>query len=137
MFGSINSGRRFGSLVAMEAGTATAYAMVSLQARGSFFIPAGTDVYEGMVVGEHIRPDDLGLNVVKEKHLDNFRAKPTEVTSGLATPRDLSLDDCIEFLAEDELLEVTPQNLRIRKRILSDDERQRSRKRREKILEEG
>ncbi|MFN8374703.1 MAG: translational GTPase TypA [Anaerolineae bacterium] len=137
LYGAINSGRRFGSLVAMEAGTATAYAMVSLQARGTFFIPPGTEVYEGMVVGEHIRPDDLGLNVVKEKHLDNFRAKPTEVTSGLSTPRDLSLDDCIEFLAEDELLEVTPQNLRIRKRILSDEERIRLRKRRERLLEEG
>jgi GTP-binding protein len=137
LYGAINSGRRFGSLVAMEAGTATAYAMVSLQARGSFFIPAGTEVYAGMVVGEHIRPDDLGLNIVKEKHLDNFRAKPTEVTSGLNTPRDLSLDDCIEFLAEDELLEVTPQNLRIRKRILSDEERMRLRKRRERLLEEG
>jgi GTP-binding protein len=77
------------------------------------------------------------LNVVKEKHLTNFRAKPSEVTSGLSTPRDLSLDDCIEFLAEDELLEVTPQNLRIRKRILSDEERIRLRKRREKMLEDA
>jgi GTP-binding protein len=133
--GAIQAGRQFGSLVAMEGGVATAYAMVNLQARGQFFIAPGTEVYEGMVVGEHIRPGDLGLNIVKEKHLTNFRAKPTETTDGLNTPRDLSLDDCIEFLAEDELLEVTPQNLRLRKRILSEDERQRDRKRREKLLE--
>jgi GTP-binding protein len=137
LFGALQTGRQFGSLVAMETGPATAYAMVNLQARGTFFITPGTEVYEGMVVGEHIRPDDLGLNVVKEKHLTNFRAKPSEVTSGLSTPRDLSLDDCIEFLAEDELLEVTPQNLRIRKRILSDEERIRLRKRREKMLEDA
>ncbi|NWF68288.1 MAG: translational GTPase TypA [Chloroflexi bacterium] len=137
LFGAIQSGRQFGSLVAMEQGTATAYAMVNLQQRGSFFIAPGTDVYEGMVVGEHIRPDDLGLNVVKEKHLTNFRAKPTETTSGLSTPRDMSLDDCIEFLAEDELLEVTPLSLRIRKRILGEEERLRLRKRRERMLEES
>jgi GTP-binding protein len=127
-------GRQFGSLVAAETGISTAYAMVSLQQRGSFFIAPGVEVYQGMVVGEHIRPGDLDLNVTKAKHLTNHRAKPTDTTAGLNTPRDLSLDDCIEFLAEDELLEVTPLNLRMRKRILNGEERIKVRKRREKIL---
>lgn len=128
-------GRQFGSLVAMEGGVSTAYAMVSVQQRGSFFIAAGVDIYEGMVVGEHIRPGDLDLNVAKEKHLTNHRAKPSETTSGLIPPRDMSLDDWIEFMAEDELLEVTPENLRLRKRILNSEERLKERKRREKMIE--
>jgi GTP-binding protein len=133
MAGEIPS-RQFGSLVASDMGVATAYAMVNVQQRGTFFIAPGAEVYEGMVVGEHIRPGDLDLNVVKEKHLTNFRAKPSETTSGLNTPRDMSLDDWIEFMAEDELLEVTPQNLRLRKRILNGEERIKERKRREKLM---
>ncbi|NWG18501.1 MAG: translational GTPase TypA [Chloroflexi bacterium] len=127
-------GRQFGSLVAIEPGPTTAYALVNVQQRGSFFIAPGVEVYEGMVVGEHIRPGDLDINVCKTKHLTNHRAKPSETTDGLNTPRQLSLDDCIEFLAEDELLEVTPLSLRIRKRILGSEERIKERKRREKIL---
>jgi GTP-binding protein len=127
-------GRQFGSLVAMETGTATAYALVNLEQRGSFFIGPSVDVYEGMVVGEHIRPGDLDLNVIKAKHLTNHRAKPSETTSSLTPPRDFSLDDWIEFMAEDELLEVTPANLRLRKRILNSEERLKERKRREKII---
>ena len=128
-------GRQFGSLVASDQGTATPYAMVNVQARGTYFISPGVEVYEGMVVGEHIRPGDMDLNVVKEKQLNNFRAKHSETTSGLNTPRDMSLDDWIEFMAADELLEVTPQNLRLRKRILNQEERLKDRKRREKMLE--
>ncbi len=127
-------GRQFGSLVAMETGVSTAYAMVSVQQRGTFFITPATEVYQGMVIGEHIRPGDLDLNVCKAKHLTNHRAKPSETTAGLNTPRSLSLDDCIEFLAEDELLEVTPNSLRMRKRILDTEDRLKDRKRREKIL---
>jgi GTP-binding protein len=127
-------GRQFGSLVAIEAGPTTAYALVNVQQRGTFFIAPGVEVYAGMVVGEHIRPGDLDINVCKTKHLTNHRAKPSETTDGLNTPRQLSLDDCIEFLAEDELLEVTPLSLRIRKRILDSEERIKERKRREKIL---
>lgn len=126
--------RRFGSLVAMESGTSTAYAMVNLQQRGTFFIDPGTEVYEGMVVGENIRADDLPLNVVKTKHLTNFRAKPTEVVAGLSPARQLSLDDFIEFMAGDELLEVTPQNLRLRKRILDTEIRMREDKRRRQLV---
>jgi GTP-binding protein len=127
-------GRQFGSLVAVEGGVSTAYAMVNVQQRGTFFIGPGVDVYEGMVVGEHIRPGDLDLNVAKTKHLTNFRAKPSETTSGLETPRDMSMDDWIEFMAEDELMEVTPTNLRLRKRILNSEERLKDRKRKEKMI---
>jgi GTP-binding protein len=116
-------GRQFGSLIADQNGTAMAYALVNLQARGAFFIGPGTEVYQGMVVGEHIRAEDLSVNVAKAKHLTNFRAKPSETTDGLTPPRQMSLDDCIEFLAEDELLEVTPKSLRLRKRILHTEQR--------------
>ena len=127
-------GRQFGSLVASDFGVSTPYAMVNVQQRGTYFISPGVDVYEGMVIGEHIRPGDMDLNVVKEKHLNNFRAKPSETTSGLNTPRDMSLDDWIEFMAGDELLEVTPKSLRLRKRILKGEERIKERKRREKQM---
>lgn len=128
------AGRRFGALVAMEEGTSTAYAMVNLQQRGTFFIDPGTEVYEGMVVGENTRAEDMPLNVVKTKHLTNFRAKPTEVVSGLSPARKMSLDDYIEFMADDELLEVTPQSLRLRKRLLDTELRLREDKRRRQLV---
>ncbi|MBZ0302233.1 MAG: translational GTPase TypA [Anaerolineae bacterium] len=126
--------RQFGSLVADQNGATTAYALVSAQQRGSFFIPPGTEVYEGMVVGEHIRADDLTINVAKAKHLTNHRAKPSETTAGLTPHRVLSLDDCIEFLAEDELLEVTPTSLRLRKRILNNENRLKDVKRKKMLV---
>jgi len=128
-------GRRFGSLVAMERGTATSYALLNAQQRGKFFIGPGAEVYEGMVVGEHIRPGDLGINVTKTKHLTNHRAKPSETVDGLTPPRIMSLDDCIEFLADDELLEVTPESLRLRKRILDTHRRMREEKRRKQPIQ--
>jgi GTP-binding protein len=127
-------GRRFGSLVAMDLGTTTAYSLVNLQVRGTFFVGPGTDVYEGMVVGEHIRSEDMPMNVVKAKHLTNFREKPSETVAGLVPPRQMSLDDFIEFLGEDELLEVTPQNLRVRKRLLDTEIRMREDKRRKQLV---
>ncbi len=127
--------RQFGSLVADQPGMTTAYALVNLQQRGSFFIDPGVDVYEGMVVGEHIRPEDLAMNVTRAKHLTNFRAKPSETTAGLTPARRMSLDDFIEFMAEDELLEVTPQSLRLRKRILNNELRIKNEKAKRKILE--
>lgn len=127
-------GRRFGSLVAMKQGTVTPYALEVAQQRGIFFVEPGTEVYEGMVVGENIRQDDLPLNIVKAKHLDNFRAKPKEDTSAVAPPRQLSLDDYIEFLGQDELLEVTPENLRLRKRILDTELRLKDDKRRRQLV---
>lgn len=127
--------RRFGSLVAMEKGTSTTYALTNSQQRGTFFIDPGTEVYEGMVIGEHIRQGDLPLNIAKAKHLDNFRAKPKEDTSGLAPARIMSLDDYIEFLAQDELLEVTPQHLRVRKRVLDTEQRLKEEKRRKQLVQ--
>jgi GTP-binding protein len=127
--------RQFGSLVADQDGVSTAYALVNAQQRGAFFIPPATEVYEGMVVGEHIRAEDLAINVAKAKHLTNHRAKPSETTAGLSPHRVLSLDDCIEFLAEDELLEVTPTSLRLRKRILNNEERLKEVKRKKALVE--
>jgi GTP-binding protein len=128
-------GRQFGSLVAWEAGVATTYAMTHSAARGTYFIEPGADVYEGMVIGENIRSEDLAINVGKTKHLSAIHTRYFGEEVRLSPPRILSLDDCIEFLAEDELLEVTPQNLRIRKRILNNEDRQKDQKRREKQLE--
>jgi GTP-binding protein len=127
-------GRQFGSLVAWETGVATAYGLDNAQLRGSLFIAPQTEIYEGMVVGEHIRPEDLAVNVAKLKHLTNVRRSFAEEAIRLTPPRQMSLDDYIEFLAEDELLEVTPVNLRIRKRVLNNEERIKEQKRREKLM---
>jgi len=127
--------RQFGSLVAMEQGTAMAYALTNLQARGTFFIEPNIEVYPGMVVGEHIRMGDLDMNVTKAKNLSAVRTKNYADDVRLKAPRQMSLDDFIEFLASDELLEVTPESLRIRKRILNPEQRIKERKRREKMLQ--
>ncbi len=127
--------RQFGSLVADQNGAATAYAMVNLMQRGSFFIDPAVEVYEGMVVGEHIRAEDLAVNVAKSKHLTNHRGKPSETTAGLSPARVLSLDDFVEFMADDELLEVTPVALRLRKRILDNHERMKDNKRKQALVE--
>jgi GTP-binding protein len=127
-------GRQFGSLVAWETGVATAYGLDNAQLRGTLFIGPQTEIYEGMVVGEHIRPEDLAVNVAKLKHLTNVRRSFAEEAIRLTPPRQMSLDDFIEFLAEDELLEVTPVNLRIRKRVLNNDDRIKEQKRREKLM---
>ncbi len=127
-------GRQYGSLVAWETGVALAYGLDNAQLRGSLFIGPQAEVYEGMVVGEHIRPEDLAVNVAKAKHLTNVRRSFAEEGIRLTPPRNMSLDDCIEFLAEDELLEVTPLALRIRKRVLKNDDRQKEQKRREKQM---
>jgi GTP-binding protein len=122
MAGAIEQ-RELGSLVAMEAGTATAYAIRNAEDRATLFIEPGTDVYEGMVVGQHIRPEDLPFNICKKKQLTNVRAARAEVLESLTPARKMSLDECIEYLNEDELLEVTPKNIRIRKRVLDTESR--------------
>ncbi|MBN8639310.1 MAG: translational GTPase TypA, partial [Anaerolineae bacterium] len=127
-------GRQFGSLVAFEAGPSTTYAMADLQQRGTFIIEPGTDVYEGMVVGEHIRPEDLAINVCKSKHLTAVRTKNYADDIRLRSIRAMTLDDFIEFMADDELLEVTPESLRLRKRILNNELRMRDQKAREKLM---
>ncbi|MCD7727541.1 MAG: translational GTPase TypA [Ruminococcus sp.] len=113
------SKRNTGSLVAFEAGEAITYGLFNAQERGELFITPGTEVYEGMVVGASPKQEDLVVNVCKKKHLTNTRASGSDDALRLVPPRNLSLEDSLEFLADDELLEVTPKNIRIRKRILS------------------
>jgi GTP-binding protein len=122
--GEIES-RSFGSLVAWEDGTTSTYGLAQAQERGQLFLGPGVEVYEGMVVGEHIRENDLEVNVVKKKHLTNMRSSTSDIAVRLDGVRDLSLDDAIEFLADDELLEVTPKTFRIRKKVLSKQDRDR------------
>lgn len=110
--------RTTGVLVADRAGRTTAYAIENLQPRGTLFVGPGAQVYEGMVVGEHSRPDDLDVNITKEKKLTNMRAASADDTVHLVPPRNLSLEQCLEFIKEDELVEVTPKALRLRKTIL-------------------
>ncbi|MGH2523589.1 MAG: translational GTPase TypA, partial [Anaerolineales bacterium] len=129
--------KELGSLVAWEHGTATAYAIRNAEERASLFIEPGTEVYEGMVIGQHVRPEDLPVNIAKKKQLTNIRAARAEVLESLTPPRRMSLDECIEYLGEDELLEVTPQSLRIRKRILNTEARGRLWKRAKEELLEG
>jgi len=131
-------GRSMGSLVSWEDGVTTTFGLKNAEERGWLFLDAGMDVYAGMVVGEHQRPGDLDVNVCKKKHLTNMRAANADIEIRLTPPRRLSLDDAIEYLAEDELLEVTPLNFRIRKRILSAHERGRlSKNVRKALLEVG
>ena len=116
---------RNGALIAFEKGTSTPYALQSAESRGELFIGPGTEVYAGMIVGLNNRQEDLEINVVKEKHLTNMRSKSSDGTVQLTPFTDLSLEQCIDFIEDDELLEVTPQNLRLRKRYLDSNERKR------------
>ncbi|MFC7440901.1 translational GTPase TypA [Laceyella putida] len=118
----------FGSLIAWEAGTATTYALHSAQERGQLYITPGTEVYEGMVVGQHIRENDLEVNVCKKKHLTSIRRATAEEALRLDTPRQLSIDDALEIMKEDELLEITPKTFRLRKKYLAKNERARYQK---------
>jgi GTP-binding protein len=114
-----------GSLVQMENGTATAYAMDSLQERGELFITPGTEVYTGMIVGANSRENDLDVNTCKAKKLTNVRAAGSDDAVRLAPPRDFSLEQALEYIADDELLEITPKNIRMRKKVLDKIERKR------------
>jgi GTP-binding protein len=127
-------GRASGSLVSWEAGTATTFGLKNAEERGMLFIDPGQEVYEGMVVGEHQRPGDLDVNVCKKKHLTNMRAARADIEIRLTPPRRMSLDEAIEYLADDELLEVTPEAYRVRKQFLSAHERGRQSKRAKKAL---
>lgn len=119
--------RNTGSLVAFETGESVTYGLYNAQERGELFITAGTPVYEGMIVGASPKAEDLVVNVCKKKHLTNTRASGSDDALRLIPPRNLSLEDCLEFLADDEILEVTPENLRIRKRTLSNTQRAKER----------
>lgn len=116
-------GRATGSLVADRTGETTTYALFNLQERGSLFVRPGTKVYEGMIIGENARAVDLDVNAVKEKKLTNMRAASADDAMRLVPPKELSLEQAIEFIADDELVEVTPRSVRLRKRILRANER--------------
>ena len=113
------SRRHTGSLVAFETGEAVGYGIFKVQDRGTMFITPGTEVYEGMIVGYSPKSEDINVNVCKKKQLTNTRASGSDEALRLTPPQQMSLEACLEFLADDELLEVTPENLRLRKRILN------------------
>ena len=121
-------GRRNGALIASETGTAVAYALFNLQDRGVMFIDPQTPVYQGMIVGEHSRDNDLEINVLKGKKLTNVRAAGSDEAVALTPPRRMSLEDMMAYIDSDELLEVTPQSLRLRKRYLLEHERKKYRR---------
>jgi len=126
-------GRRTGVLIAMSTGQATAYDLWNLEERGVIMVLPGTEVYEGMIVGEHNRDNDLPVNVLKGKKLTNVRASGTDEMVKLIPPRILTLEQAITYIADDELVEVTPKSIRLRKRILDPNERKRA----EKMAEAG
>ncbi len=115
--------RNTGSLVAFETGEAVTYGLFNAQERGVLFIGAGVPVYAGMIVGETPKQEDISVNVCKKKQLTNMRASGSDDALRLIPPRQMSLEQCLEFLADDELLECTPENLRLRKRILDHGDR--------------
>ncbi|WP_304508493.1 translational GTPase TypA [Anaerotignum sp.] len=121
--------RSQGSLVAFESGEAITYGLYNAQERGSLFIGAGTKVYEGMIVGRNARVDDMDINVCKKKQLTNTRSSGSDDSLRLTTPIQMSLEQCMEFISEDELLEVTPLNLRMRKKVLDNNLRRKLRAR--------
>ena len=125
-------GRSVGVLVASETGVATGYALMGLEQRGRFFIGPGTQVYEGMIVGRAGDEYDVGVNVVRAKKLTNMRAAGSDENIKLAPPEDMTLERSIEFIEDDELVEVTPKSIRLRKRMLVESDRQRARKREQK-----
>lgn len=121
-------GRRVGVLISHETGVATTYGLLSVEDRGVMFIHPGTNVYEGMIVGEHNRDNDLVVNVCKEKHATNVRSATKDETVKLKTPRTLSLEEALEYLNDDEYCEVTPKSVRLRKKYLKKNERESAKK---------
>ena len=124
---SLNLGeRKLGVLVSMEGGKTTAYALGALEDRGVMFLEPGVDVYPGMIVGEHNRENDLTVNVVKGKELTNMRASGKDHTVVLKRPRRMSLEICLDYINNDELVEITPKNIRLRKKILDSNLRKKN-----------
>lgn len=115
-----------GSLIAFEAGISNTYGLLVAQERGTLFIGTNVKVYDGMVIGQNAKPEDLSVNVCKEKKLSNMRSKGDGVAEALAVPRSMGLEDSLEYIGDDELVEVTPKNIRIRKTLLSAIERKRN-----------
>lgn len=129
--------RTTSSVIAWESGTTFTYGLKNAEERATLFLGAGVEVYEGMVVGETPRPTDLVVNVCKKKHLTNMRSSNKDIEIRLVPPRQMSLDEAIEYLADDELLEVTPEAFRIRKRILNTEERGKQTKKAKELMAES
>ena len=126
MAGTMVGERKLGALVSMENGKATAYALGQLEDRGTMFIEPGQEVYEGMIVGEHNHDNDIAINVVKGKNLTNTRASGSDHTVVLKRPRVMSLETCLDYINNDELVEVTPLSFRLRKKILNAEDRKKA-----------
>lgn len=115
--------RSRGSLVAFETGTTTTYGLYNAQERGTLLVGPGVEVYEGMIVGENSRSEDIDVNVCKKKHVTNLRSATADEALRLSPIREMSLEEALEFIANDELVEVTPKSIRLRKKILSAQQR--------------
>lgn len=126
-------GRRQGVLVSMESGKATTYGIMQVEDRGVIFVSAGTEIYEGMIVGEHNRENDITVNITKVKHATNVRSATKDQTTTMKKPRIMSLEEALEYLNEDEYLEVTPESIRLRKKILDKGERERVAKKKKTV----
>ena len=121
-------GRSRGALVSIDTGKTTTYAIMGIEERGTIFVNPGTEVYEGMIIGEHSRENDLTVNVTKAKQMTNVRSANKDQTNVIKTPRILTLEESIEFMADDEYLEITPESIRLRKQILNKAEREKANK---------
>ncbi|WMZ77999.1 translational GTPase TypA [Staphylococcus pseudintermedius] len=128
-------GRRNGVLVSMDQGSASEYAILGLEDRGINFMEPGTEVYEGMIVGQNNRENDLTVNITKVKHQTNVRSATKDQTETMKKPRKLSLEEALEFINDDELVEVTPENVRLRKKILNKGQREKEAKRIKQMME--
>jgi GTP-binding protein len=122
------SGRQNGVLVSVETGKALTYSLETLQARGKLFVEHGQEIYNGQIVGQNSRDNDLGVNPTKGKKLDNMRASGKDETIALVPPVRFTLEQALEYIQEDELCEVTPKSIRLRKKILDESERTRAAK---------
>ncbi|UXU56586.1 translational GTPase TypA [Staphylococcus agnetis] len=130
-------GRRNGVLVSMDQGSASEYAILGLEDRGINFMEPGTEVYEGMIVGQNNRENDLTVNITKVKHQTNVRSATKDQTETMKKPRILTLEEALEFINDDELVEVTPKNVRLRKRILNKGQREKEAKRLKQMMEDN
>jgi len=118
-------GRRQGVLVSMESGKASTYGIMQVEDRGTIFVEPGTEIYEGMIVGENTRENDITVNITKVKQATNVRSANKDQTSTIKKPRIMTLEESLEYLNEDEYCEVTPESIRLRKKILDKNERER------------
>ena len=130
-------GRRNGALVSTDTGKSTTYGIMGVEDRGVIFTEPGTEIYEGMIVGEHSRENDLAVNITKAKQQTNIRSATKDQTSVINTPKKLSLEESLEFLSDDEYCEITPETIRLRKQILNKGEREKANKRKKQAEAEN